>query len=256
MEGLGTLAEGSRPRGAPVALLGVALAAVAGIAGTTGEGASRVAALCAGTLLLLPLAIGLRALRRGNPRSVRAGEVLLLAGVPIALALGGLLRPAAPLDPVVLLVETALLLGYLAVVAHAHAPAAGRVEQLPQVPAPLPPRYRRRLRVYRTIEVLAALAFALPLGVAIREGATGSATPPRILFAAAGLLGALACRAFLIDALDRHLQGDPALGARLAHLRRHARQGRPAPAFYVAAVIALLAMGLYAARHALGWSAG
>jgi hypothetical protein len=240
-----------RPR---LLVVGVALAALAGISATTSVAETethRIAAALALVLPLLPLFYGAHLL---STRAVHA-EWLLLLGVPAALALGAAAHPAAPLDPVVFGVAAILLVAYLVLAARALASATTRaadVVTLDRPAEPIPPRFHRRLRIYRLVQLGAALAFVVPLAVAAVEVGSGSSTQPLVLFSVAGLLGALACRAFYVDVLERHLQRDPQLARSLERLRRHARRGRPAPMFYAAAVIALVAMALFASRHWLG----
>jgi hypothetical protein len=269
-------------------VVGVALAALAGISATTSSAESETHRLAALLALLLPLpplfygayllkggtfprlSSGLAALRAQgsspsphraflaraslSERSSRAAWLLLL-GVPAALALGAVMHPAAPLDPIVFGVAALLLVAYLVLAARALAGAnatPSHAVTLDRPPEPVPARFHRRLRLYRVVQLGAALAFAVPLGVAALEVASGSVTQPLVLFSVAGLLGALACRAFYVDTLERHLQRDPQLARSLERLRRHARKGRPAPLFYAAAVIALIAMALFASRRLLG----
>jgi hypothetical protein len=236
------------------ALLGVGLCGLAGVATLDpGAGADRPAAraLPLALAVLLPLAVLLYALsRRGTARRAP----LLLFGVPTALALGALARPGVPLEPIVFFALVLTLVAYVASAARlvgepvaGHATARGSEHT--------PPRLLRRLRVYRVLVACAGLAFVVPIGVAVLDSA-GGATQPLLTLSVGGLLGAVACRAFLVDALERHLQRDPALVGALARLRRHARRGRPARLFYAAAAIALVGMALFAARHALGLDAG
>jgi hypothetical protein len=235
-------------------VVGIALSALAAISATTSVAESEThltAALLAFVLPLLPLCYGAHALRA---RPARA-EWLLLLGVPAALAVAAVAHPAAPLDPIVFGVAALLLVAYLVLAARALARVNAKPSDMVTLdrPAePVPPRFHRRLRIYRVVQVGAALAFAVPLTIAAIEVASGSATQPLVLFSVAGFLGALACRAFYVDVLERHLQRDPQLARSLERLRRHARKGRPAPLFYAAAVIALVAMALFASRRLLG----
>ncbi len=232
-----------------VTLLGLGLCLLGGVAafgGGDGMLHQRAlgGALIAAGLPLVPLALGLRlgAAHRRTP-------LLFLFGVPLAVGLGALLRPGVQPSAVVFWVIAVTLLSFLLESARLFAP--GETPALPVAPSggtakPVPSRVLRRVRMYRVLQVAAALAFAIPLGIALAESG-----PPLFAVATAGLLGAVASRAFFIDPLDRHLQRDPALEVGLARLRRHARKGRPARVFYVAAGFALLGMILFVSRRYL-----
>lgn len=232
-------------------LVGLALAGLSGVSGidvtADHSGARTVFALSFAVVLPVIFLVG------GLRASAMYRDVRLLFGVPCAVGVAAMFRPSVPIDPIVFALTLVVLIAYLVVAArHLQSPASPDAELLPRTAEPDSPRIRRRLRLYRVLQLAAALAFALPLAVAIGQIANGGASQPLLLVAAAGMLGALACRAFLIDALERHLQRDPALSRSLSRLRRHARKGRPAPLFYVAAGLALTGMVLFASRHVLG----
>jgi hypothetical protein len=238
--------RGSRDR---TLLVGLALAALTGIASIDAEaareGGSAWWTLFVLLLPIVPLAIGLF-------RAPTARAPWLLGGVPAMVALGALLRPRVAPEPIVFIVLAGTLLGYVVLAARlCTAPSSSASRTLARPADAIAPRVRRRLRMYRVFTWCAALAFAVPLGVAILA-LPGGPPQPLVLVAVAGLLGTIACRAFLIDALDRHLQRDPQLVAHVHRLRRHARHGRPAPLFYAAALVALAGMTLFASRHLLG----
>jgi len=173
---------------------------------------------------------------------------LILGGLPCLLALGAPFRAARPVDGIVFWLQAATLVGFIVEAARLTAD-----RERPLAPAQLGAaasreRLRRRERLYRNLLWVAGLAFVLPLAHAL----SGGVASPRLAVAVAGLLGALACRAFLIDPLERHLQHDPALVQTLGRLRRHARRGRPGLVFYGAATVALVGMVLLVSRRFLG----
>lgn len=199
-------------------------------------------------LVLLPLVPLLGSLARLD-MSRGAASVGLLVGVPVALVLGLVTSPAR-IDPIVFIVRAATLVAYLVQSARLLAAPVGPMPVLVVNPLPaVRERLLGRNRFYGVFVALAVVAFLLPLSQAIAAGA--SSLP---VFAAAALLGVLACRAFLVDPLDRHLQRDPALEDALARLRRSARRGGPARMFYLVALVAVGAMVLLVLRARLGWT--
>jgi hypothetical protein len=238
-----TAPRGSRDR---TLLVGLALAALAGVASLDADATHAVSpawTLLVFVLPIVPLGIGLR-------RDVAARAPWLLGGVPGMVALGALLRPRLVPEPIVFFALAGTLLGYVVLAARSCEAPNDVVQVMPRVDF-VALRVRRRLRLYRALVVCAALAFAVPLTTAILS--LSNAPPqPLVLVAAAGLLGTIVCRAFLVDALERHLQRDPQLAAHLQRLRRHGRRGRPAAIFYVAALVALFGMAIFASRHLLG----
>jgi len=216
-----------------------------------GAGATLLGALSAGahpTLRavlalapLVPLVVGLRAFQRG-----RGADGWLLFGVPAALVVG---QPYAPdrVDPIFFCTWAAVLLGYVVQAARLSSTATLPVHLVREGRrADGVERLRRRVRFYDALLVVCVITFAYPMERALTSG--GSSLPS---IAAAGLLSVLAARAFLLDALDRHLQRDPVLVQSLDRLRRHARRGRPERSFYLVAAVALVAMALFVLRERL-----
>jgi hypothetical protein len=115
--------------------------------------------------------------------------------------------------------------------------------------APIPARWRRRLRIYR---LLAACALVLPaalLGYAhysptvradLRASFAGRAeAAATFVTVGIGLLAAILFRGYLLAPLRAHLAHDRDLGAFMATARKQARRGRPRIAFYFAVAAAL-----------------
>jgi hypothetical protein len=232
---------GTRERFLRVALLGcgaMLLGALSFGPGSSGHGLLRDALVLAP---LVPLLVGLREVRRHG-----RADGWLLFGVPASLALG---QPYAParVDPIFFCTWAAVLVAYLVQAARllAAAPRAGVTVRRGRA-AEGAVRLRHRARTYDALLALCVIAFALLVERALT---TGGAPLPAM--ATAGLLAILACRAFLLDPLDRHLQRDPALEQSLARLRRHARRGRPSRTFYAVAAAALVAMTLFVLRERL-----
>lgn len=117
----------------------------------------------------------------------------------------------------------------------------------------LPPRWRRRLRVYRGLVVTAVVfpsvllaAVDLSPSFARALGASFGPHAPRmqaLVTVGVGLLWIGLLRAYILAPLHAHLQHDRDLLGVIESDRRHARGGRPRAAFYVAVVVALVAMG-------------
>lgn len=117
---------------------------------------------------------------------------------------------------------------------------------------PVPSRWRRRLRVYRGLAVL-ALAFPLVLvgGVGLSPSFASSleasfggnaARAQALVTVGVGLLWIVLLRAYFLAPLHGHLQHDRDLLRAMERDRRHARRGRPRPAFYFAVAVALVTM--------------
>jgi hypothetical protein len=203
-------------------------------------------------MVLLPpaaLAIGLR----------RRSRTALLVAFPFLcmlpeLLLTGRAEKTAPTGPAPLVLVAAVLLGYLFACAHAlsRGPAAEAVSQ-PLPSTMMPPRWRRRLRMYRTMVIAAALFPAALLFWLLGWPATrdafdasfASASGEALTAATAGVglawLGLY--RAYFVAPLDGHLHHDREMRVQIEVARRHARRGRPRPLFYLAVVAALAAMG-------------
>ncbi len=118
---------------------------------------------------------------------------------------------------------------------------------------PTPSRWRRRLRVYRGLIVVAILFPAVLLGAVGLWGAAPAsrieesfgAQAPRaqaLVTVLVGLLWVGLARAYVLGPLHAHLQHDRDLLATMESDRRHARRGRPRPIFYLAVAIALAGM--------------
>lgn len=235
----------TRERFLQVALLGGGLTLMSGVT-LLGQRPAERSALVGACLVLLPLLPLLWALANLDARR-HAASVALLLLVPASLVFGLIVGPPR-VDPIVFSVRAAILVGYLVQSARLLATPMGPAPIVIVNPLPaVRERLLRRNRFYAVFVALTVLAFVVPLQRALTAG--GPALPA---FAAAGLLAVLACRAFLVDPLDRHLQRDPALEDALARLRRHARRGRPAPSFYLVAVVALAAMAVLVLRARLG----
>lgn len=156
------------------------------------------------------------------------------------------------------LLVAASLVGYLFSVtffASFHEPPApARTRSLKGAAGPVPPRWRRRFRIYWVLTTLsvaipAALIYAVNFAPAnqagLRERYPGRAGAVSALLN----LGVLALWLGLfswafVGVLKRHRTGDPELGASLEALRRAARRGAPRPMFYLWVLLALASMGV------------
>ncbi len=229
------------------ASLWVALVFVPGLyVGAYGRGGTLVLSMGA----LVPLAVGL-ALR---------SEVWLLLLYPAALILPLAADPRLSSETVYgllgfLLVAAsflAYLLGVSFLVSFREAPPADRSRRLPSAEVPLPPRWKRRLRIYVWLTVLSAVFPATLLYAAnfhagnrayLRElypGRTGSLLVVLNLGVLAFWLATYATT--FLGVLKLHRTGDREL---LRDLSRHL-SGRRAPSavFYLAVFMALVFMGL------------
>jgi hypothetical protein len=156
------------------------------------------------------------------------------------------------------LLAAASLLAYLGSVARAQARQERASDGAPTTMTrrlhqdPMPSRWQRRLRVYRGLTVL-ALVFPLVLVAAIGlspsfaaslEASFGAnaARAQSLAAVAVGLLWIVLLRAYFLAPLHGHLQHDRDLLRAMERDRRHARRGRPRPAFYFAVAVALVTM--------------
>jgi hypothetical protein len=191
----------------------------------------------------------------------RRSLMLLFVGFPFACALPELLlgseRPGLA-GPAPLPLVAAVLVGYLLASAHGLARAESSEDPAPQSSAPLPsavtpPRWRRRIRIYRAAVVLAALipsvllfwTLGWPATREAFEASFGAHLDEALAAAAAGvgLLWVALYRLYFLGPLEGHLHHDRELRVQLEIAKRQAKRGRPRPAFYVAVAAALLAMG-------------
>jgi hypothetical protein len=219
---------------------GAALAFPGGLAGVT------LLVVAAPAILMYGLA------RRSAPA--------LLGAFPVAAALPQALlsTPEAGrlLPPVPFVLAAASLIGYLLAasrwlsqpLAEADPAPSERKLSLP----PTPPRWRRRLRMYRA---LAACAVIFPgaliawtnlwppssarLAASFAGRVDGAQT---LITCGIGVLSMLLYRNYLLAPMQSHLQHDRDIQAHLESARRQARKGRPRFAFYVAVTMALVAM--------------
>jgi uncharacterized membrane protein len=209
----------------------------------------------AGLLAALPLApLGIGLVKRSPPWQLLAFPAALL--LPIAfeprVVAGNVHGPWS------FLLVSASLVGYLFSVsfyASFHEPPApARTRALKGAGEPVPPRWRRRFRLYWALAVLsaalpAALLYAVnfhdPNQAALRDRYPGRAGSIAALFnlGVLGLWLILFAWAF-VGVLRRHRTGDTELAADLDRLRRVARRGSPRPMFYLWVVLALGSMGL------------
>jgi hypothetical protein len=202
--------------------------------------------------LLAPIALGVGVWQRSTVALLLAVPVLLV----LPLALAGADTSARVLPAAAFVPQAASLAAYLIAVARAlsrddrsaaAAPAGRALRQ-----DALPPRWRRRLRVYRGLTVTAVAfpslllcAVDLSPGFAATLGASFGARAPRVqalLTVAVGLLWMGLWRAYLLGPLHAHLQHDRDLLAAIERDRRHARRGQPSAGFYFAVAVALAAM--------------
>jgi hypothetical protein len=115
-----------------------------------------------------------------------------------------------------------------------------------------PPRWLRRLRIYRGVVVVAAVfpsallfwALAWPGTRDAFEISFGPRTDDVLVMVTAGigLLWVGLYRSFFLAPLEGHLHHDREVRVQLEMRRRQARRRRPRPAFYIAVVCALAAM--------------
>ena len=181
-----------------------------------------------------------------------AFPVLVVA--PQALAAADVTARVVPGAATVL--AAASLVAYLVSVVRAQAQA----ERAAEVPAaarrlhqdPVPSRWRRRLRVYRGLTVVAvvfplvlvgAVGLSPSFGAALDAG-FGAQAPRAQAFAVVGvgLAWVFLLRSYVLAPLHGHLQHDRDLLRAMELDRRHARRGRPRATFYVAVAVALVGM--------------
>lgn len=213
----------------------------------SGTAATAAAAIVAGGALL-PLAVGVW----------RRSDVLLLFAFPSALLLPSALFPktvaAHVYGPGRFALVAAGLLGYLAGAAllTARSPRPPeRARTLAAAALPLPPRWRRRRRVYRGLVAVvavfaAALVYTALYGTnrAILRDMFPGRVDPFVTLVTLGALGLwlVLFRWVFVGALAAHRVGDRDLVRRLAALRAEARRARPRPTFYLAVTVALACM--------------
>jgi hypothetical protein len=220
-----------------------------------GGGGNTVAVALLSTAPLAALAVG--AWLRGAVAQALALLVLfpLLVALPQALATTELTARVLPAAASVL--AAASLVAYLVAVAQSQARAERRAEgvtvslrRLHQ--DPVPSRWRRRIRVYRGLvatavvfpAVLLAVVDLSPSFAATLDASFGAhaARAQALATVAVGLLWIVLLRAYVLQPLHGHLQHDRDILGAIEADRRHARRGRPRPAFYVAVAVALVAM--------------
>ncbi len=215
-------------------------------------GRGLVALLLMALLPLGALSVGLR------QRSL----VALFIAFPFGCALPELLLgargdQAGLVGPAPLPLVAAVLVGYLLAASRALGRRDAADDPAPQANQPLPSaatptRWKRRMRVYRGMVVVAALFPTALLGWALGwpanrdafEASFGAHTDEALAAATAGvgLLWMALYRVYFLGPLDGHLHHDRELRIQLEMARRQARRGRPRPTFYVAVVCALGAM--------------
>jgi hypothetical protein len=190
----------------------------------------------------------------------RRAPAILLVGFPFLVALPLLLREATelslPAPPFFLL--GASLAAYLLATARGLERAVAGEGDWPEVktsalaPERVPPRWRRRSRIYRAISLASLLLpLALLWAVDLRHDAVDAidrafgprADAVRALYTAgAAFLALLVFRYRLVPPLESHLQRDREVVRKLDALRAHARAGRPSLSFYLLVVVALATM--------------
>jgi len=180
----------------------------------------------------------------------------VLVAVPQALAAAEVTAHVVP--GVAWLLAAVSLLAFLGSVVRAQARAEHDGDRAPATTTrrlhqdPVPSRWRRRLRVYRG---LAILAFVFPVvlvgGVGLSPSFAASleasfganaARAQSLGVVGVGLLWIVLLRAYFLAPLHGHLQHDRDLLRAMERDRRHARRGRPRPAFYFAVAVALVTM--------------
>jgi len=201
-----------------------------------------------------PLVLGLGVWRRSEPSLLFGFPVATL--LPQALLSSGdapLLSPAPwPLLLLSLLASQLAVTWALAARDRAAEPPQAKPRPLPAELTP--PRWRRRLRIYRGFTLVAAL-FPLILlaytvespGVLAGLQAHLTAAAPRahaLMVAAVGLAWLAVVRYSLLTPLGAHLGHDRDLAAFAEAARKQARRGRPRAKFYLFVAGALLAMGV------------
>lgn len=190
----------------------------------------------------------------------RRAPAILFVAFPFLTVLPLLLKESTemplPAPPFVLL---ALSLGaYLVATARGLERAAIAVGEWPEVktgalaPEQVPPRWRRRRRLYFTL-AMASLALPVMLlwsinlrhstGEALDRAFGAHADAVRALYTAgAAMLTLFVFRYYLVAPLETHLQRDRETVRAMDQLRKHAKSGRPRASFYFFVVIALGAM--------------
>jgi hypothetical protein len=198
------------------------------------------------------LALGAWRARAGSPAGALLVAFPVLVVAPQALAAAEVTARVIP--AAAWLLSAVSLVAYLGSVARAQAQAErvgdGAVAATRRLHQdPLPSRWRRRLRVYRGLTVMAVvfplvLVGAVDLSPSFSRALTGSfgadaARAQALGTVAVGLLWIVLLRAYVLAPLHGHLQHDRDLLRTMEHDRRHARHGRPRVGFYVAVAVAL-----------------
>jgi hypothetical protein len=208
--------------------------------------------LTAAMLPLVALGIGLW----------RRSDSVLLLGFPSALLVPAAFFPeivrAHVYGPVRFAIVAAGLVAYMFAVSFLSSfyepPPPERVRALSSAKQPVPPRWRRRFRVYTGLMVLSAV-FPLTLIYQVNFQTANRAFLRQLFpgkvqaFTTLLNLGVLALWLGLfmwvfMGILRPHRVGDRDLAVELAQLRSEARRGRPRPVFYVGVATALLFMML------------
>ena len=206
---------------------------------------------------LAALAVGVA--RRSAPWLLLAFPTSLLfpIGAEPRLVAGGLH------GPLTFSVLAAGLLAYLGGASYLswrrEVPRPERLRRLASAQEPMPPRWRRRGRIYVALAVL-SVVFPAALLWAVHFSAPHRAYLDKLYPRRAGLMTVLLdvgvllawlglFSRFLLDPLRRHRTGDRDLLRRLERLRRETRRATARPAFYVAVACALAFMGLLIATR-------
>jgi hypothetical protein len=214
------------------------------------------------------LGLGLSLLAMALPPAVlaagilfRSAPALLVVFPAVALVPEALLSTSAlPVAPLPLLGGS--LIAYLFASAHAlgtgDAPLAPLAAQTLPL-APVPVRWRRRLRVYRG---LAAQAAILPLGLLawighpfLARGALEASFGEQadraaaVLTVGVALLWAGLFRAYLVGPLEGHLHHDRQVRKEIETAKQQRKLGRPRAGFYLAVAVALAALAAIAWRR-------
>jgi hypothetical protein len=189
----------------------------------------------------------------------RRSDAMLLLGFPSAVLVPAAFYPdiikAHVYGPVRLAIVAAGLIAYMLGVSFLSSfrepPAPERVRTLSSAQQPVPPRWRRRFRVYAGLTVLSAM-FPVALVYWVNYGVNRAflrqlyelKVEPFVALLNLGALGlwlGLFVWVFL-GILKPHRIGDRDIAVDLALLRSEARRGRPRASFYVAVALALAFM--------------
>jgi hypothetical protein len=195
-----------------------------------------------------PITLGIGVLRRSAGMMV--GLYPLFVALPLVLVTTGPspLVSAPPLFALAASLVAFVIAALRALDAPTEAPA--RLQRLTD--GTMPPRWRRRARIYRALEG-AAVLFPLALVVAVdvapgfrraleaQFGAEAQAVQAAFTVVA-GLLAVAAFRLGLAAPLVAHLSAERALHRQIEADKRAARRGRPRALFFVWVAAALVAM--------------